>query len=402
VTRPSRPLLLGISVLWIPLAFLSDGVTVLLLPTRLGGDATAIGLVSLAGLAVGALLQPLVGILSDRLRPRQDRRLLAALATLPTIAGLWLLAGASGLVTFGLGYVVVQMAASAIQANQQTLIPELVDDARRGRASGLKAAFDVGGSFLAFGALGALLASGNPWPAVVAISAVLLLATAVMLATVPRIGGTAPNPQVARPAEASEVVGGRSVPPGLTPLLVSRFLFLLGVYVVGRFLVLLVAERLGIPPERAADEAGGLLTLFTLATAVAALAAGRLADRLSRRDLAVAGALIASLGIVALVPAAGVGGLLVGGLLMSAGTAAFVTANWAETTSIVPSASAGRLMGIANLATALAAAAAGLVGPLIDATGFGPALSLAAVAAAAAALPVFGPVSGTRSVRSVS
>jgi hypothetical protein len=44
-------------------------------------------------------------------------------------------------------------------------------------------------------------------------------------------------------------------------------------------------------------------------------------------------------------------------------------------------------MGIANLGTALAAAAAGLVGPVIDAAGFAPAL-IAAAAVSAASLPV--------------
>jgi di/tricarboxylate transporter len=47
-------------------------------------------------------------------------------------------------------------------------------------------------------------------------------------------------------------------------------------------------------------------------------------------------------------------------------------------------------MGIANLGTALAAAVAGLVGPLIDNAGFAPALLVAAAASAAATLPLVG------------
>jgi hypothetical protein len=45
-------------------------------------------------------------------------------------------------------------------------------------------------------------------------------------------------------------------------------------------------------------------------------------------------------------------------------------------------------MGIANLGAGLAAAAAGLVGPLIDAVGFSPALVVAAGASFAAILPL--------------
>ena len=61
--------------------------------------------------------------------------------------------------------------------------------------------------------------------------------------------------------------------------LATAAFFGLGTYAVGRFLVLLVADRLGIDPARAVDEAGGLLALLSLATAIAAIPIGRLADR---------------------------------------------------------------------------------------------------------------------------
>ncbi len=70
-------LALGISIVWLPLAFLTDGITVLLLPVRLSGSeraASAIGLISFAGLAAAVVAQPLAGLVSDRLRPRLDRR----------------------------------------------------------------------------------------------------------------------------------------------------------------------------------------------------------------------------------------------------------------------------------------------------------------------------------------
>ncbi len=373
----SGRLLLGISVLWIPLAFIVDGVTVLLLPLRLGGGATDLGLVSFVGLAVAAAVQPAAGWLSDRVRDRIARRTFAALAAVPVLGGLWLLVGASGVVAAIVGYVVLQAAAATMQASQQTLIPEHVADRGRGRASGFKAAFDVGGAFFAFLVLGAVLASGDLAAGAAGTAIVLVAAVALMLVLVPR------DASAQAPTAAS-----RGLPPGLASLVAARFLFLFGTYAVGRFLLLLVAERLAIPAERAADEAGGLLALFTLVTAVSAIASGWLADRVSRRDLMASGALVAAAGIAGLVPSLGLAGLVAGGLLMSVGTGAFVTANWAATTLIVPAHASGRLMGVANLGTALAAAGAGLIGPLIDAVGFAPALVVAAIASAAAILPL--------------
>lgn len=373
-------LLLGVSVIWIPLAFLFDGVTVLLLPVRLGGDATALGLVSLVGLGLAAGLQPIAGWLSDRHRERIDRRLFVVVAAVPATLALWVLAGTTGVAAAIAGYVVLQLSATAMQASQQTLIPEHVNESGRGRASAAKAAFDVGGAFVAFLVLGLLLASGDLALAALAVTIVLAAAIAVVFALVP---------PVAR--EAAPHRRSLDLPPGLGPLVAARFLFLFGTYAVGRFLVLLVAERLDIPADRAVDEAGGLLAVLTLATAAGAIAIGRFADRRPRRDLMVAGAVVAAIGIVVLVPTAGLTGVVVGGLLMSLGTAAFVTGNWAATTDVVPAAEAGRLMGIANLGTGLAAAAAGALGPLIDAAGFVPALLVAAIASAAAVLPIIGP-----------
>jgi MFS family permease len=166
-------LALGISIVWLPLAFLTDGVTVLLLPVRLSGGeraASVIDLVSFAGLAAAVIAQPIAGLLSDRVRNRLDRRTFLAMAAIPALAGIWLIAG-SAVGSVALGYLIVQVATSAMQAAQQTLIPEHVGRALRGRAAGLKAAFDIGGSFVAFLVLGALLAYNSPIFAAAAISA---------------------------------------------------------------------------------------------------------------------------------------------------------------------------------------------------------------------------------------
>jgi MFS family permease len=255
-------------------------------------------------------------------------------------------------------------------------MPEHIAGEGRNRASGLKVAFDVGGAFVAFVLLGVLLAGGDILPAIGVTALILVVGTVVMLAFVPPVRSTG------APAR------GFQVPSGFTRLIVARFLFLLATYAVGRFLVLLVADRLGIGAERAADEAGGLLALFTLATAAVAVGLGALADRIASRDLMVIGALAAAVGIGVLVPAAGIAGVLAGGLLMSIGTGAFMTANWSASVALVPPGEAGRLLSIANLGTAVAAAVAGLVGPVIDVAGFAPALLAAALISAAAIVPL--------------
>ena len=178
------------------------------------------------------------------------------------------------------------------------------------------------------------------------------------------------------------------MPPGFVRLVVSRFLFLFGTYAMGRFLLLLVADRSGIDPAQAADATGGLLAIFTIATAVAALTFGRLADRRGRDGIMVLGIVVSAVGILAFAPSFGVPGVALGGLVMAVGTGAFVAANWAALTDLSPAEDAGWLMGLANIGTGGAAACAGLLGPVIDGVGFTPAILVAAIATAAAFIPV--------------
>src|SRR5829696_7287955 len=209
-------------------------MTALVLPVRLGGDtaaATRIGLISFAGLALATLVQPFAGHLSDVVRSRIDRRAFISLAALPAILGLWLLAGPTTAPVAALGYVTVQLSASAAQAAQQALIPERVSERFRGRAAGLKSAFDVGGAFLAFAVLGTLLASGGVVTAAAAATLLLVVALAIMWLYVPgRTEGwphAAPTP-LPLPA---------AMPSGFARLIAARFLFLFGIYAVGRFLL---------------------------------------------------------------------------------------------------------------------------------------------------------------------
>jgi MFS family permease len=376
-------LALGISVLWIPLAFLFDGVTVLLLPVKVGSGtdpASTIGLISFAGLGAALLVQPIAGLITDRLRRRLDRRSFAVLIVLPIIAGMWLFAGATAVLVVAAAYLVVQVSASALQSVQQTWIPEHVDPSVRGRAAGLKTAFDLGGAFLAFGSLGVLLAAGDAVPAVVAITVLLIVSLVVVVLLVPATRGDAMGP--------APGIAPTSLPTGFRRLVLARFLFLLGTYGIGRFLLLISADRMGIDPARAADETGGLLALFTLVGAVAAVPFGAIADRLGRVPVMRLGILLSAVGIAAFLPAAGVWGILIGGTTMSLGTAAFVTANWAATTRLVPPERSGRLMAIANFGTGGAAACVGLLGPLIDWGGFTPAILLGTIATLAALAPL--------------
>jgi MFS family permease len=78
------------------------------------------------------------------------------------------------------------------------------------------------------------------------------------------------------------------------------------------------------------------------------------------------GALLSAAGVGLLITATSSWDILLFGGLMAVGSATFSTANWALVADLAPPAEAARFLGLANIGTAGAAAAAGLLGPVVD------------------------------------
>jgi MFS family permease len=365
----SLRLLLGISVFWLALSILADGVNSLVLPKYLldlgaAGSATTLGLFTFGGLTAGMLVQPIAGQWSDRLRHRYGRHVFVGF-------GLFLLLGA--LLGFGLApnlaalfaaYLAVQIAAGMAQAAQQGYIPDLVSSDSRGLAAGIKGLMDTGGATIGFILLGGILAGDSIAPALVVIAAALAVTylLAILLVREPTIATSSKTRSGLLDAFRLDI-GCHGL---FVRVVIARFLFLLGPSSVGRFLLFFIADRLGFDPGRAAEEAGMLLAALTLVTALAAPLGGWAADRWGRVPLMVAGALLSTAGVLGLITASSSQLILLYGGIMAVGSAAFAGANWALTTEFTPPGEAARFMGLANFGTAGGAAAAGLLGPLVD------------------------------------
>lgn len=390
----SRRTLSGISVFWLSLSFLTDGLTTLVLPgdlDRFAGDAraTALGILTFVGLAAALAVQPLAGAWSDRRRARGGRRAAIGIGlalTLPAMA----LYTVGGLAALAVGYVLVLCAASVAQAGQQGFIPDLVPQARRGLAAGLKGFMDLAGATLGFVLLGQAVGSGGSRGGLLLIAAVLVVGYLLTVALVrePAAPQAQPLPRV-RARSAFRV--DRREHPVFVRLVLARFLFLLGSYIVGRFFLYFVGDRLGLDPAHAAEQAGALLGGLTLLTLLMGPVAGGLADRAGRGRVMAWGTLCGAAGPVLLIWAGSAWQIFACGTVMALGTALFTAANWASTADVVPLAEAGRFFGLANVGTMGAAAVAGLLGPLIDlgnawspGAGYTVALTAAALASLAA------------------
>ena len=105
---------------------------------------TALGAISTAGLVIAMLVQPAAGLLSDRSTSRFGRRrpfiLVGTLFDLVFIAAI---AASGSFVMLLIATLLVQFSANVSHGPLQALIPDLVPQDQRGRASAVKAVFEL-------------------------------------------------------------------------------------------------------------------------------------------------------------------------------------------------------------------------------------------------------------------
>jgi MFS family permease len=372
----SGRMLAGISVFWIGLSFLSDGLSVLILPSLIAEavaedrQASVLGLVSFVGLLTGMLTQPPAGAASDRLRHRWRRTDVIACGAVAAVVGSVFLGMTTSVLGILVAFAFVNVSVAVAQAAQQALIPDLVPTARRGAAAGWKGAMDLMGSMLAFIVLGQLLRQEDRGLSMALLTAAVAVGGTYLVAAIlfrePAALTSSRPASVAARSVLQVYRLERSKHADFLRIVVSRFLFLLATFTISRFFVYYVAQRLDLRTGEAAGRAGLILGCLALLTAVSAPVAGWAVDRFGRVLLMRSGAILSVLGAIGLAAAQSTLHLLAAGSVMALGSAAFTTANWALAVDLAPPAEGGRFLGLANIGSAGAAAGAGLFGPLTD------------------------------------
>lgn len=395
-------LLFGISIFWLALSILFDGVNTLVLPLQISKyssretQATTLGLLASAGLLIGALVQPVAGAFSDHWKTRLGRKGFIGAGLVLCLSSLFLFAKASSLAGLMAGYLCIQISASLAQAGQQGLIPDLVDENRRGIASGLKGFMDITGAMLGFVILGQLLGSDKTPLALGAIAVLLVISYLLAFLLTPE-DRPVHHPKTIRKSISLPALFRFNLTEhsAFMKVLAARFLFLFGVYAIGRFMLLFVAARLDLDPNQAAEQAGTLLAGLAFVTILASPVTGWLADRTGRLPLMLAGAVLGALSAILLIWADSAGRILLFGSLMALGSAAFASGSWALLADIVPKDESARFFGLANFSTAGPAALVGLLGPVIDwaeftspGNGYNLLFLVSAIAFVASALPI--------------
>jgi MFS family permease len=149
---------------------------------------------------------------------------------------------------------------------------------------------------------------------------------------------------------------------------VSRLAFLVGVTNMSGFLLYFLQEKFSrFPLEKAADPASKLLMFVGISLLITAIIGGWLADRISKKFLIMLGGVITAIGAGILIVGSTLPVTYLGGAIIGLGAGLFYSTSWALGTEIVPKEKAGQFLGLSNLAGAGAGAIGAYIGgPIAD------------------------------------
>jgi MFS family permease len=374
------------------LSFMWNSLHLILLPTILllyvpnDQKNGVLGLLTGAGLIIAMIIQPIAGAVSDRWASRWGRRRpLIFLGTITDFLFLGVLAIAGGLPGLAIGYIGLQFTSNTAHGPVQGLLPDLVPPAQLGRGSAVKSALDMLGLIVASLLMGRfLLENGSNWLAAVALVAAVLAVTACITLFGSRekdsrpLALEAPRPEGLRGQDNRSLLPGTprreglgemfhvhwNTAPGFAWLILSRFVFLAGVYGIQAFAQYYIRDTLHVADP--VKLTGDLMAVIAVALTAFAFGSGWLCDRFGRKPLHVAAALLVAGGSLLMILAHSPTTVLLCGSVIGAGAGVFITSNWALATDLAPQAEAGKFLGLTNLATAGAGAFSRFTGPVLD------------------------------------
>ena len=364
--------LLVLNAYWVGLSFIWNTIHPILLPAVLLNyvpDAkknTYLGLLTFVGLIIAMAVQPVTGAISDGWESRFGRRRpLAVLGTLFDFLFLSILAWSGGLTWLFIGYVGLQFSSNIAHGPMQGLLPDRVPPTQLGVASSLKTFMDMLSLVLASLLAGRLLDPVTRDPAPVMIVVMSLLAVS---ASITFFGVREEPSQSDERTDWTSLLGQFQINlrenSAYWWLIAERMLFLLGIYGMQVFAQYYLQDVLPVPDPP--KQTGDLLAALTLTMVILVLLSGWLTDQYGAKRILSIGTFVSVGGMLLMLLAADMRGLLVFGSLLGAGIGLFLTSNWALANTLAPQQEAGKYLGLTNLATAGSAAIARLEGPALD------------------------------------
>ena len=331
---------------------------------------TYLGLLTVAGLLLAMLLQPVVGALSDGTASRWgSRRPYIVLGTVLALLLLPWLGWSSSLIWLLLVYCALQTATNIAQSPYQAYLRDLAPDTRRGTASGMKGLVEMLGGGAMIGAVGLMMTGYEDpqgktwlWASLALMGATLTTTLAVTLARVREAPPRVPRPEVQHTSSHSSDI----TIPTFRIYLLSRFLVTASIAIAPAYAFYFIRDV--VAPESASRAIAVLAVVGVLGLVASVGPAGALSDRLGRKPILMAAGVLGLAGTgFLLLFARDLPMIALAGLLSSVAAGMFLSSNWAMGNDLAPGKAAARYLALANGASVAGALAARLAGPAVDA-----------------------------------
>jgi MFS family permease len=338
---------------------------------------TALGFLGFLGLLVAMVVQPIVGVFSDRARTRLGRRLPFLIGGAVLIAAsLFLLAAAPTLWLLLVGVILIQFSSNILQGPWQALIPDLVPESQRGQASSLKAVMDIIALVVGGMVAGKILGSGgierwgdNAVFVAAAAPTVVFFVFIVFTAIWAREKGDLTSAPVEVKTVGEALKGAFHVNFRENRVFgwwfANRILFWGAFIAINSFLINYMMDVIKMSEADAQSFYGNLKMILGGALILLALISGWLSDKFGRKPVMLIAGLVSFAGAFILLLVRTTTLITIAGAIVGMGIGTFLSASWALATDIVPREEAARYLGIANIATCIGSGLARLLGGVL-------------------------------------
>jgi MFS family permease len=362
--RPTAALpfthLLRLSAYWLGLTAIDSAVGLVVQYRVNFGDLVdtlevgrALAFIGVGGVVISVIVQPTIGAISDYTVSRWGRRKpWIVIGSALDVVFLLAIAYSNSILAIAAFVALLSFSTNIARGPFQGYVPDLVPARQVGTASALVGLMQILGNVTGFMLANAAAALDNLPLALIAVALVELV---TMISVVWRVGrGQPPKPRdgkswrsIAREAWGTDILQERS----FVWLVASRLFFLMGGGILFNLVVAYLKQVFGLSQEEAAGVNTILLVIVAVTNVIVILPAARLSDRVGRKPVIYASCVIggAGIGLAALAPAIPVA--IVGASLFGVSAGMFLSVDWALMTDIIPKASAGRYMGLSNVAT---------------------------------------------------
>jgi len=334
----------------------------------------ALFVIGMGGVIISVIIQPTIGAISDFTVSRWGRRKpWIVIGTLLDFVFLLGIAYANTILALAAFVALLAFSTNIARGPFQGYVPDLVPAPQVGTASALVGLMQILGNVTGFLLANAAAALDN---LPIALLAVAVVEFVTMVSVVWRVGqGAPPKPRegrswvtIGRQAWGTDILKERS----FVWLVASRLFFLMGGSILVNLVVAYLNQVFGLNQEEAAGVNTILLVIVAVTNVITVIPAARLSDRIGRKPVIYASCVIGGIGIGIAAVAPSIPVALLGAALFGISAGMFLSVDWALMTDIIPKASAGRYMGLSNVATGssslLAVATGGIVLDVINAT----------------------------------